>query len=134
VLDSMRKGITVEQTRAAAAAIRRAGLWMVAYVILGSPGETQDERQQTWALIDDIRPELVQCHRFAWYPMARGERADRDWQPHGDKFASDGASAPPLELDQRDFYRRYYFSPRFIFDYARTRGRWFPGPLLRDAQ
>jgi radical SAM superfamily enzyme YgiQ (UPF0313 family) len=133
VLDAMRKGITVEQTRAAAAAIRAAGIWMVAYVILGSPGESEAERRETWRLLDDIRPELVQCHRFAWYPMARGERGDPTWRRHGDKFASDSTGAPPLAFDQRDLYRQYYFSPRFVLDYMRTRGRWLPGPMLRDA-
>lgn len=133
VLDAMRKGTTVEQTRTAAAAIRAAGIWMVAYVILGSPGETEAERRETWRLLDDIRPELVQCHRFAWYPMARGERGDPTWRRHGDKFASDSTGAPPLAFDQRDLYRQYYFSPRFLLDYLRTRGRWLPGPMLRDA-
>lgn len=133
VLDALRKGITVEQTRAAAAAIRAAGIWMVAYVILGSPGETEPERHATWNLLDEIRPELVQCHRFAWYPMARGERGDPTWRPHGDKFASDGNGHAPIALDQRALYRRYYLSTRFVRDYARTRGRWLPGPVLRDA-
>jgi len=133
VLDALRKGITVEQTRAAAAAIRRAGIWMVAYVILGSPGESEVERHATWRLLDDIRPELVQCHRFAWYPMARGERGDPNWPHLGDKFASAGAATGPIEFDQRDLYRKYYLSPRFVIDYARTRGPWLPGPILRDA-
>jgi len=133
VLDALRKGITVEQTRAAAAAIRRAGIWMVAYVILGSPGESEVERHATWRLLDDIRPELVQCHRFAWYPMARGERGDPNWPHLGDKFATNGAATGPLEFDQRDLYRKYYLSPRFVIDYARTRGPWLPGPILRDA-
>ena len=131
VLDTLRKGISVEQTRSAAAAIRRAGIWLVAYVILGSPGETEAERRATWQLLDEIRPELVQCHRFAWYPMARGERNDPAWPRLGDKFASDDAQTP-LEFDQRDLYRKYYLSPRFALDYARTRGRWLPGPVLRD--
>lgn len=134
VLDAMRKGITVEQTRAAAAAIHAAGLWMVAYVILGSPGETEAERHATARLLDDIRPELVQCHRFAWYPMARGERGDPNWRRAGHKFASEGTGAAPLAFDQRDLYRRFYFSPRFLLHYARTRARWLPGPILRDAQ
>lgn len=133
VLDALRKGITVEQTRAATAAIRRAGIWTVAYVIVGSPGETENERVATWNLLDEIRPELVQCHRFAWYPMARGERSDPDWHSHGDKFASDPMQAPPIAFDQRDLYRKYYLSPRFAWDYARTRGKWLPGPVLRDA-
>jgi len=133
VLDALRKGITVEQTRRAAAAIRRAGIWMVAYVILGSPGETDAEREATWRLVDEIRPELVQCHRFAYYPMARGERGDPTWSWQGDKFASNGAELEPLALDQHDLYRRFYLSPRFLYDYARTRGRWLPGPVLRDA-
>jgi radical SAM superfamily enzyme YgiQ (UPF0313 family) len=133
VLDSLRKGITVDQTRAAAAAIRRAGIWMVGYVIVGSPGETEAERHDTWRLLDEIRPELVQCHRFAWYPMARGERGDPTWHRQGDKFASDSTGSPPLAFDQRDLYKKYYFSSRFLLDYARTRGRWLPGPMLRDA-
>lgn len=133
VLDALRKGITVEQTRTAAAAIRRAGIWMVAYVIFGSPGETEAERHSTWQLLDEIRPELVQCHRFAWYPMARGERGDPTWRPQGDKFASDGNGHASLPFDQRDLYRKYYLSSRFLLDYARTRGRWLPGPVLRNA-
>lgn len=133
VLDAMRKGITVEHTRASAAAIRAAGIWMVAYVILGSPGETEAERHATWRLLDEIRPELVQCHRFAWYPMARGERGDPTWRRHGNKFASDSTGAAPLAFDQRDLYRKFYLSPRFLLHYARTRGRWLPGPVLRDA-
>ncbi|MDX2171045.1 MAG: B12-binding domain-containing radical SAM protein [Deltaproteobacteria bacterium] len=133
VLDAMRKGITVEQTRAAAAAIHAAGLWMVAYVILGSPGETEAERHATWRLLDDIRPELVQCHRFAWYPMARGERGDPSWRRPSHKFATDSTGAPPLAFDQRELYRRFYLSPRFLLHYARTRARWLPGPILRDA-
>jgi len=133
VLDAMRKGITVEQTRSATAAIRAAGIWTVAFVIVGAPDETPAERRATWQLLDDIRPELVQCHRFAWYPMARGEQRDPMWQRRGDKFASDGAAAGPLEFDLPDLYRRYYLSPRFAYDYARTRGPWFPGPMIRDA-
>jgi radical SAM superfamily enzyme YgiQ (UPF0313 family) len=132
VLDSLRKGITIEQTRAAAAAIRQAGIWLVAYVILGSPGESEDERRATWRLLDEIRPELVQCHRFAWYPMARGEHGDPAWPRQGDKFASDGWRTAPLAFDQRDLYRKYYLRPRFLLDYMRTRGPWLPGPLLRD--
>jgi radical SAM superfamily enzyme YgiQ (UPF0313 family) len=133
ILDAMRKGITVDQIRTATTAIRRAGIWTVAYVIFGSPGETQLERLATWQLLDEVRPELVQCHRFAWYPMARGERGDPNWRRDGNKFASDNTGAPPLEFDMRDLYRKYYLSPRFLFDYARTRGRWLPGPVLRDA-
>ena len=133
VLDALRKGITLEQTRSAATAIRRAGIWMVAYVILGSPGETDAEREATWELVDELRPELVQCHRFAHYPMARGERGDPMWPHLGDKFASNEAELTPLAFDQHDLYRRYYLSPRVVYDYARTRGRWLPGPVLRDA-
>ena len=106
---------------------------MVAYVILGSPGETEAERRATWRLLDDIRPELVQCHRFAWYPMARGERGDPTWRRHGDKFASDGTGAPPLAFDQRDLYRQYYFARASCSTTRARAGRWLPGPMLRDA-
>ena len=61
------------------------------------------------------------------------ERGDPTWRRHGDKFASDSTGAPPLAFDQRDLYRKFYLSPRFMLHYARTRGRWLPGPVLRDA-
>jgi radical SAM superfamily enzyme YgiQ (UPF0313 family) len=77
VLDALRKGITLEQTRSAAAAIRRAGIWMVAYVILGSPGETDVEREATWELVDELRPELVQCHRPLSIPRHSVEQRSR---------------------------------------------------------
>ncbi len=133
VLDSLRKGITVEQTRAAATAIRNAGIWMVAYVILGAPGETEQERHATWRLLDDLRPELVQCHRFAAYPMARGERGNETWKRLSNKFAGGASDVSSLDFDQRDLYRKFYLSPRFVLDYARTRGRWLPGAVWRDA-
>ena len=133
VLDALRKGITVEQTRSAAAAIRAPASGWSPMSSSGSPGETENERRATWRLLDEIRPELVQCHRFAFYPMARGERGDATWRRHGNKFSSDSTGAEPLAFDQRDLYRQYYFSPRFLLDYARTRGRWLPGPVLRDA-
>jgi radical SAM superfamily enzyme YgiQ (UPF0313 family) len=133
VLDTLRKGLHVEDTRAAVQAIHDAGLWAVMYVIFGSPGETAADRLATFELVRELRPELVQGHRFARYPMARGERDETTWRAPGNKFVGvDGTGSEPLEFDHRTLYRRYYLSPQYLFDYVRTRARYLPGALLAD--
>ena len=134
VLDALRKGITVEQTRAAAAAIRRAGIWMVAYVILGSPGETEAERHGHLAPArrDPPRAGAVPSLRLVSRWRA-ASAAIRTGHATATSSPATATAAPPLAFDQRDLYRKYYLSPRFVLDYARTRGPWLPGPILRDA-
>lgn len=131
VLDALRKDLTVDEIRRAVNALHKAGIWVVLYLIVGSPGETEEDRLATFELARELRPEMIQCHRFARYPMARGERSQpASWAAPGDKFS--GSDPAPLAFDQRDLYRRYYLSPRFFFDYLRTRSPYFPGPLVSD--
>jgi radical SAM superfamily enzyme YgiQ (UPF0313 family) len=56
VLDRVRKGITVEETRAAFDACRQAGLSTHAHTMLGLPGETEEDFLLTLRLIREIRP------------------------------------------------------------------------------
>jgi anaerobic magnesium-protoporphyrin IX monomethyl ester cyclase len=133
VLDTLRKDLTVDHIRRAVTALHEAGIWVVLYLILGSPGETEEDRLATFRLARELRPEMIQCHRFARYPMARGERSQPEtWAAPGDKFS--GSDLTPLAFDQRDLYRRFYLSPRFALDYLRTRSPYFPGPLLSDGK
>jgi anaerobic magnesium-protoporphyrin IX monomethyl ester cyclase len=59
ILDSLEKGITVEQTRTAFALCKRYGFRTHAYVLLGAPGETRESLRLTEELIEEIRPDTV---------------------------------------------------------------------------
>lgn len=59
ILDRMRKGITVEQARAAFKGARSAGLKSGAYFILGYVGETPETLEATIRLARELRPDYV---------------------------------------------------------------------------
>ncbi|MDQ7827262.1 MAG: radical SAM protein [Candidatus Eremiobacteraeota bacterium] len=56
VLEFLKKGITVDETRRAFEICRRLGINTHAYVIIGSPEETRDDLKATVSLIKEIQP------------------------------------------------------------------------------
>jgi radical SAM superfamily enzyme YgiQ (UPF0313 family) len=67
-LARMRKGISVEQSRRAAAMVRRAGLSLHAFLLVGIPGETREDMEATVRLIPELEPDCVELSVFAPYP------------------------------------------------------------------
>ncbi len=67
-LERMRKGITVAQSRRAAAMVRRAGLSLHAFLLVGIPGESRDDMEATARLIPELEPDCVELSVFAPYP------------------------------------------------------------------
>jgi len=59
VLDSLDKGIKVEQTRAAFELCRKYGFRTHAYVLLASPEETAESLRLTEELVDEVKPDTV---------------------------------------------------------------------------
>ena len=59
VLDAMEKGITVEQTRAAVARLRAAGIRVGLFLQFGYPGEAWPEIQATRALVRAVEPDDI---------------------------------------------------------------------------
>jgi len=59
ILNFLRKGITVEQIRAAFTLCRRLGLKTHAYLMVGTPGESSETLAETEKLIDEIQPYSV---------------------------------------------------------------------------
>lgn len=126
VLRLLRKGVTVDGIREQARRIRRAGVQLVGYFLVGTPGETAAERAQTYALIDELQPAVVQLHIFNVFPGAPAmEMFPERYQRSATKFTGPRSADPHmLELDRevRAFYRRYYLRPAYL---ARTvRRRW----------
>jgi radical SAM superfamily enzyme YgiQ (UPF0313 family) len=59
VLDSMEKGITIDQTRRACANLREHGVRVGLFVQLGYPGETWEDIQSTIRLVRETRPDEI---------------------------------------------------------------------------
>ncbi|MBW2989552.1 radical SAM protein [Candidatus Woesearchaeota archaeon] len=59
ILDNLKKGITVEQIKKAALLARKFGLIFNYFIIVGSPGETDDTIRETMRLIEETRPPSV---------------------------------------------------------------------------
>jgi O-antigen biosynthesis protein len=70
VLDLLGKGITLEQTRSAFRWCQELGVKTAASVIVGTPGETPQDLQQTLALLEEIKPTVTWYNVFVGIPKS----------------------------------------------------------------
>ncbi len=64
----MKKDMASEDIRRAARLVKNAGLWLQAYFIIGYPGETAAERQETYRLIAELDLDIFELHRYCAIP------------------------------------------------------------------
>jgi radical SAM superfamily enzyme YgiQ (UPF0313 family) len=66
ILDAMDKKITVEQIKAAVSALAYAGIKTTTYWVIGHPGETEENFQQTLDLVEELKDDIFQaeCNYF----------------------------------------------------------------------
>ena len=139
VLNLLRKGTSVDAMQRGAQALKRAGIGLVAYVIIGVPGETAEERESTLRLAESLDASLVQVHVFVSYP---GTQAMDEHPELGGAGATKFVPSPSrpdheeLLALQRQFYRRFYLSPGNLMRHAVSRFPQImanPGGELRNA-
>lgn len=97
ILNLMEKGFTVEEARKALEIAKRRGITTVAFFILGYPGETEEEMNQTIRFSIDAEPDYVQ-----YLPLSI--------QP-GTRLYSDAIKRGEIE----DYFREYTIDPRMEF-------------------
>jgi len=68
ILKRIRKGITTESVMKAARLIKRQGLWLHAYFMVGIPYETEADIRQTMDFIRRLRPDSLNLCTFTPYP------------------------------------------------------------------
>ena len=100
VLKLLRKGISVEQNRAACAQVKEAGLALGVSIIVGTPGETLDDVRQTLDFCRGIDCDSIGCGRFRPLPgspsykelKAQGliNPSDVDWRTLGNFSLDEG--------------------------------------------
>ncbi|MCK9283251.1 MAG: radical SAM protein [Rhodocyclaceae bacterium] len=120
------------RTEAGFAALRRHGMASVALFMVGLPGETEPDVDQSIRLALRIAPDYVQVQQFTAYPdIGLWTRAASAGDP--DALYHYGAAADFPARMQRRFYRRFYLRPRFVFAHAVRYWRHYLHPAGQGA-
>jgi anaerobic magnesium-protoporphyrin IX monomethyl ester cyclase len=140
VLDNMRKGLTLEEIRSKIGAIRRVGLTPIGFFVLGFPGETRAEMEQTLGFSTSLglrRANFMLFHPFPGTEVFKW--IQKRHQRNGllltaPSFAEvsyipEGFSARELKDLQRKAFLRFYLRPgvllRFIGDIRSIRHAYY---------
>lgn len=118
-LDLLRKDITVQQSREAFALTKEAGLRSLAYIILGAPGESEDDVRQTIRFCQEIGATYVQFSTLSAMPgtplfSSHAAAADVKNPVDGDLNRPTVTDLPPEALARllRTAWTGFYLRPR----------------------
>ena len=83
ILQNINKGETIRQMREAIAMLKRQGLFVKAFFIVGLPGESEETLAETDAFLREVQLDDIDCKIFQPYPGSpiydHKERYDIDW-------------------------------------------------------
>ncbi|MCL6105865.1 MAG: B12-binding domain-containing radical SAM protein [Actinobacteria bacterium] len=124
-LNTLRKGITLDQTRAAVAAAKKAGLKVYTPFIIGIPGETYEEALETVDFAIELDPHYANFHTMTPFP---GTELYDNVEKYGvmssntDDYTFEGAAFVPFSMTREEIeqvrtlaFRKFYSRPGFIF-------------------
>jgi len=82
VLEAMAKKISLQQIETAVSSLAYAGIKTTTYWIMGYPGETEADFQQTLDLVTQLKDNIyeAECKPFYYYPI--GQAGSDDWFQH----------------------------------------------------
>jgi len=130
ILDNIRKGITIEQTRKVFAACRKMGVDTHAHVMLGCIGETRGTIEKTIEFVRKLEPTTASFGIFTPYPgtevfervaavhpeITDGTGADMNTLHIKGFYNSAFCGLPQEDLERyvRKAYRSFYFRPSYL--------------------
>jgi len=126
ILDSCRKGISLDDSRRAIHLTRRAGILAFGYFILGLPEETWETVRQTIDFALDVEPDYALFHIATPFPGTRlfdeavekGLLLNQDWDLCDEETAgilrTVALSAEDLAKARRIAMREFYLRPKVI--------------------
>lgn len=132
-LQTIKKGITLDQSRAAVAMTKRAGIECQISMILGLPGETEQEMRQTIRFVKELSPDLAGFNLFKPLPGSslfgkldrEGRLLHKNWDDYSIKQTQSVVSGDHdrefLEKMLRAAYLSFFFRPRYVMQ----RMKWF---------
>jgi len=135
VLDRLRKGITVEETREMFRLANKMGINIHAHLMFGNPGETKEDILQSIRFLMEIEPAAVDIGittPFPGTPLFEQVKAKNPEIGDGSELQIDQVhniaffSRHYCELDEEFLenalllaYRRFYLRPAYVFRYLR---------------
>lgn len=137
ILEEMNKRITPQQIKASVSSLAYAGIKTTTYWVIGHPGETEEDFQQTLHLIEELKDDIFQaeCNYFLVH-YSHQAKAD-DWRRHINLLYPERAldmlvfryytPGPGVEPSREEAFRRVH---RFE-DHCRKLG--IPNPYSYDA-
>jgi anaerobic magnesium-protoporphyrin IX monomethyl ester cyclase len=118
VLDSLHKGLTVEGIRERMKTVRKSGIEASAFFIVGAPGETDEDVEESIRLAIELDLDYVIVTKMQYWP------GTDLFESHGstvgfDLFSGEELLYAPAALHkarvwQRRFYRRFYLRPAYV--------------------
>jgi radical SAM superfamily enzyme YgiQ (UPF0313 family) len=82
VLDMMGKNITPRQIKASLSALAYAGIKTTTYWMIGHPGETEEDFQQTLDLLEEMKDDIYQAEANVFKYHSAIQAADDHWKEH----------------------------------------------------
>jgi anaerobic magnesium-protoporphyrin IX monomethyl ester cyclase len=132
ILDVIEKGTTIKQAVEAVRYTREAGIHVIGYFMIGSPGETPDTIRETIRFAKKLKVDFAQFSITTPFPGTRlydlyleeGGRPDIPWEDYVYAASSEGL-APVFESDslsrediirwESKAYREFYLRPSYIW-------------------
>jgi len=129
ILSLLQKDQSREKIIAAFREIDRAGIFAIAFFMLGNPQETYSEMLETIKFAEELDPLMIQVAFFTPYPGSKyyealqGDKRSPDTQHHYNLVNSNFSAVPTEELIKLRalFYLKYYLRPGYISRYLRHR-------------
>jgi len=129
ILDSVNKGVTVEEVERAVRWSKEAGMYVKGFFIIGFPGERPDSLERTIRLalnlpLDDITVDFMTPFPGTELSRIAGQlgRFEDAWERMNllePVFVPHGLKASDLIRAQRRMMRRFYLRPRTFLSYGR---------------
>ena len=128
-LDTLKKGIRVEDHFRAVALCKKYGIETECSFIFGIPGETYEDALETMRLINELNPDYMKC--FSMTPMPGTElweKADEYGELNRDltKFSIGRAVFVPKSMKREELeklvsmaYKKFYLRPSYMFGYLK---------------
>ncbi|HDZ61653.1 MAG TPA: radical SAM protein [Nitrospirae bacterium] len=124
-LNSIRKGITLDQTRRAVKAAKEAGLTVYTPFLFGIPGETFDEGLKTIEFACELNPDIANFHAITPFPGTElYDNLDKYGSMSSDltDFTYQGAAFVPYSMTREEIamlrqiaFKRFYSRPGYLF-------------------
>ncbi|NQU83124.1 MAG: radical SAM protein [Parcubacteria group bacterium] len=131
-LDSINKGITIEQSIRAMKMVKKVGLESVGFFMFGLPADTEESLKKTTKFATELRPDMAKVTITNPFPGTelyrqyeeKGLIKSKDWTLYnlhnpGEIYQHPNLSFETMRKYYNNFYFKFYFNPRYILQRLR---------------